>query len=169
VDDSSLPFHPPKSPLKAATLREAPGFPDNLDYSMAQSAESQSTISVETVQPTENLSRDVLVPQIPDPTNSENQPNPTQRRRANIQFVTLCWTLFLAGWNDGTTGPLLPRIQKVYEVCVVSTYSCLCQDHYRLISLSYLYSLCLRASFVTALFSHPAFLTVLGLSDRSTL
>ncbi|KAI6019817.1 MFS general substrate transporter [Pisolithus orientalis] len=39
-----------------------------------------------------------------------------QRRRAHIQFATLCWTLYLAGWNDGTTGPLLPRIQRVYNI-----------------------------------------------------
>jgi hypothetical protein len=35
---------------------------------------------------------------------------------ANIQFAALCWCLFLGGWNDGTTGPLLPRIQKFYGV-----------------------------------------------------
>ena len=45
---------------------------------------------------------------------------PTTRRRARIQFITLCCTLFLAGWNDGTTGPLLPRIQSVYHVRVLS-------------------------------------------------
>lgn len=39
-----------------------------------------------------------------------------QRLRARIQFATLCWTFYLAGWNDGTTGPLLPRIQRVYGV-----------------------------------------------------
>jgi len=39
-----------------------------------------------------------------------------QKNRARVQFLALCWTLFLAGWNDGTTGPLLPRIQLVYEV-----------------------------------------------------
>ncbi|RPD61411.1 MFS general substrate transporter [Lentinus tigrinus ALCF2SS1-6] len=38
------------------------------------------------------------------------------RLKARIQFATLCWTLFLAGWNDGTTGPLLQRIQNVYHV-----------------------------------------------------
>ncbi|KAI0819203.1 MFS general substrate transporter [Trametes gibbosa] len=38
------------------------------------------------------------------------------RRLARFQFATLCWTLFLAGWNDGTTGPLLPRMQSVYHV-----------------------------------------------------
>lgn len=42
-----------------------------------------------------------------------------QRLRARIQFATLCWTLYLAGWNDGSTGPLLPRIQKVYNVGVL--------------------------------------------------
>ncbi|KAH9852210.1 MFS general substrate transporter [Lenzites betulinus] len=41
---------------------------------------------------------------------------PAMRRKANIQFATLCWSLFMAGWNDGTTGPLLPRIQSVYHV-----------------------------------------------------
>ncbi|TFY63546.1 hypothetical protein EVG20_g6271 [Dentipellis fragilis] len=35
---------------------------------------------------------------------------------ANVQFAALCWTQFLAGWNDGSTGPLLPRIQVVYNV-----------------------------------------------------
>src|ERR1700683_2146278 len=38
------------------------------------------------------------------------------RVRANIQFISLCYSLFLVGWNDGTTGPLLPRIQEVYHV-----------------------------------------------------
>ena len=41
---------------------------------------------------------------------------PLPKRMARIQFITLCWTLFLGGWNDGSTGPLLPRIQEVYHV-----------------------------------------------------
>ncbi|KAG1745200.1 MFS general substrate transporter [Suillus lakei] len=40
----------------------------------------------------------------------------TQRTREKIQFVTLCWFIYLEGWNDGSNGPLLPRIQKVYGV-----------------------------------------------------
>ncbi|KZP08220.1 MFS general substrate transporter [Athelia psychrophila] len=39
-----------------------------------------------------------------------------QKRWTNVQFASLCFSLFLAGWNDGTTGPLLPRIQEVYHV-----------------------------------------------------
>lgn len=36
--------------------------------------------------------------------------------KTNLHFATLCWCLFLAGWNDGTIGPLLPRVQGVYDV-----------------------------------------------------
>lgn len=40
------------------------------------------------------------------------------KRKSRIRFATLCWSMCLAGWNDGTTGPLLPRIQSVYHVGV---------------------------------------------------
>ena len=40
----------------------------------------------------------------------------TQKIRARIQFTALCWSLFLLGWNDGSTGPLLIRIKEVYHV-----------------------------------------------------
>ncbi|KAG8988595.1 hypothetical protein FRB90_002664 [Tulasnella sp. 427] len=33
-----------------------------------------------------------------------------------IYIVTLCWGALLCGWNDGTIGPLLPRIQDHYHV-----------------------------------------------------
>jgi hypothetical protein len=46
-------------------------------------------------------------------------PSKDSKRIANIQFVALCLTLFVVGWNDGTTGPLLPRIQAVYHVRLV--------------------------------------------------
>lgn len=39
-----------------------------------------------------------------------------QKLLGHVQFATLCGSLFLAGWNDGSSGPLLPRIQKVYNV-----------------------------------------------------
>lgn len=38
------------------------------------------------------------------------------RWKARLQFFSVCFCLFVAGWNDGTTGPLLPRIQQVYHV-----------------------------------------------------
>ncbi|KEP54263.1 MFS general substrate transporter [Rhizoctonia solani 123E] len=33
-----------------------------------------------------------------------------------ISIMACCWCLFLAGWNDATTGPLLPTIQTHYGV-----------------------------------------------------
>ncbi|KIJ70596.1 hypothetical protein HYDPIDRAFT_23688 [Hydnomerulius pinastri MD-312] len=62
-------------------------------------------------------------------TSSENQASPddcapdvprtksrTQKRREQVQFLALCYFLYLEGWNDGSNGPLLPRIQQVYGV-----------------------------------------------------
>ncbi len=51
--------------------------------------------------------------------------NKIPRWTAHIQFATMCWTLFLAGWNDGTTGPLLPRIQSNYHVSMQIISVCL--------------------------------------------
>ncbi|KAI9438606.1 MFS general substrate transporter [Lactarius indigo] len=45
-----------------------------------------------------------------------SEPNKSAEQRAKIQFFSLCWTLFLIGWSDSSTGPLLPRIQSVYDV-----------------------------------------------------
>ncbi|KAF9023671.1 MFS general substrate transporter [Hymenopellis radicata] len=32
-----------------------------------------------------------------------------------VHLGALCWALFLEGWNDGTTGPLIPRIRELYH------------------------------------------------------
>ena len=48
---------------------------------------------------------------------------PRMRTRARIQFAACCGCLFMSGWNDGTTGSLLPRIQTVYGVSVDSVVS----------------------------------------------
>ena len=52
----------------------------------------------------------------PPPASAVTASTTAMRRKARIQFAALCWTLFLAGWNDGTPGPMLPRIQSVYHV-----------------------------------------------------
>ncbi|EAU89256.1 hypothetical protein CC1G_03521 [Coprinopsis cinerea okayama7 len=46
----------------------------------------------------------------------EDNRTPAQKRAGRIQFYTLLWCLFIMGWNDGTTGPLLPRIREVYNL-----------------------------------------------------
>lgn len=38
------------------------------------------------------------------------------RRHGRIHFAALCYSSFLNGWNDGSTGPLLPRIEQNYHV-----------------------------------------------------
>ena len=54
----------------------------------------------------------------PDPLIQHNAKVPTTKeaRTARAQFLALCWSLFMIGWTDGSTGPLLPRIQKFYDV-----------------------------------------------------
>ena len=53
-----------------------------------------------------------------DPLIQRDEKGPTKKeaRMARAQFLTLCWALFVIGWTDGSTGPLLPRIQSVYDV-----------------------------------------------------
>jgi hypothetical protein len=41
---------------------------------------------------------------------------PEMRKREKWVIAAMCAALFLAGWNDGTLGPILPRIQEVYDV-----------------------------------------------------
>jgi hypothetical protein len=43
-------------------------------------------------------------------------PTRNEARTARVQFLALCWSLFLMGWIDGSPGPLLPSIQASYEV-----------------------------------------------------
>ena len=52
------------------------------------------------------------------PTNRDREQSvsPNARKRLEVQYACLCFALFLAGWNDGTNGPLLPRIQRYYNV-----------------------------------------------------
>lgn len=41
-----------------------------------------------------------------------------QKRKENWHFFSVCFVLFLAGWDGGTLGPLILRIQTYYNVCV---------------------------------------------------
>ncbi|KAJ8078960.1 hypothetical protein PM082_013244 [Marasmius tenuissimus] len=62
----------------------------------------------------------VLVPELGLSPGNEPRPveKPTHAQviQGRLQLAALFWTMFLAGWNDGSTGPLLPRIQAVYHV-----------------------------------------------------
>ena len=53
-----------------------------------------------------------------DPIIQRDEKGPTikEKREARAQFLALCWALCVVGWTDGSTGPLLPRIQVLYNV-----------------------------------------------------
>ncbi|KAF9528651.1 MFS general substrate transporter [Crepidotus variabilis] len=81
---------------------------------------------------TANGSKEQVTQSNNDCSGSPATPGVTKKQKilAHVQFLTLCWTLFLAGWNDGTTGPLIPRIQKVYNigfaiVSLIFVFACL--------------------------------------------
>jgi hypothetical protein len=38
------------------------------------------------------------------------------RRKAAVQYAAACFALFMSGWNDGSTGPLMPTVQAFYHV-----------------------------------------------------
>lgn len=46
--------------------------------------------------------------------------SPAQKARhrwnGRQHFFALCYCIFLEGWNDGSTGPLLPTVQRYYNV-----------------------------------------------------
>ena len=100
VEMTSIRARSPHPPGEATT---PPILTDNEEKSVRKSLEIVNGDS-ESIQP------------IDIPATAVSASTPAMRRKARIQFITLCWTLFLAGWNDGTTGPLLPRIQIVYHV-----------------------------------------------------
>ncbi|KIY71830.1 MFS general substrate transporter [Cylindrobasidium torrendii FP15055 ss-10] len=41
---------------------------------------------------------------------------PAHRSLSFLQFSAVCWVKMLGGWNDGTSGPLIPRLQEHYHV-----------------------------------------------------
>lgn len=68
---------------------------------------------------------------------SEFRLTPTENRTEWIQTLTLCYSLFVVGWNDGSTGPLIPTYQRIYGV------------GYTIVSLLFIFN-CLVSSEVTA-------------------
>lgn len=45
---------------------------------------------------------------------------PAMKSAARWQMFAVCFSLFLAGWDGGTMGPLLPKIQSFYHVIFLS-------------------------------------------------
>ena len=47
-------------------------------------------------------------------------PSKQEANVARAQFLAICWSMFVAGWTNSSTGPLLPRIQLFYDVSSLS-------------------------------------------------
>lgn len=90
--------HPPEPSTPPRTSREDP-----IGIEMVEMGES---VSEKQATATPTLATSEL---------SQDKPR-SIKSKANIQFATMCGALFLAGWNDGSTGPLLPRMQSNYHV-----------------------------------------------------
>lgn len=48
-----------------------------------------------------------------------SEPPVDTKKMAQVQlvaFTALSWAMFMQGWNDGTYGPLLPAMQRHYNV-----------------------------------------------------
>ena len=54
-----------------------------------------------------------------DITSSRNKAERLARIKRQIQFLTMCLCFVQEGWNDGSTGPLLPRMQSYYRVRLI--------------------------------------------------
>ena len=112
------------------TKNSRAGFPIfHIQNAMAQEVLSHRKVIVEDpiemtdlsgshVGPARSL--EATVKTCPQDVGEESKDTRTKKQKATerVQFAAVCWCLFLAGWNDGTTGPLLPRIQEVYHVCL---------------------------------------------------
>lgn len=72
-------------------------------------------------------------------------------RREYVQLAALYWTMFMAGWNDGSAGPMLPRMETVYNVSVSTLVWRVYTDSCRLIIRSYLSSSCSPVWYVRVL------------------
>ncbi|KAJ6627841.1 major facilitator superfamily domain-containing protein [Mycena sp. CBHHK59/15] len=64
----------------------------------------------------DSVPKNDILPPHSDPTPSALPHLKQHVLRERLQLCALYWCMFLAGWNDGTAGPLIPRIQRVYHV-----------------------------------------------------
>lgn len=107
----SLPEGPPTPPLQghssgtAFTPDPSVIWPSSGDIELASGLPSTTASSVRLEDDT-NSTAPVLSP----------AQKSRHRWKGRQHFVALCYCILLEGWNDGTTGPLLPTIQRYYNV-----------------------------------------------------
>ena len=94
-----------------------------------------------------------IVPTLPNREVDTRAVTSAMRRKAWVQFAALCWSIFICGWNDDTTGPLIPRLQEVYRV------SDSCYHHRGKLRPNWLYHRCRIVSFLSFLWLDVSYVT----------
>lgn len=74
------------------------GFSSNIMSPLAEIEMETITPKVNAPEPEQALS---------PPLETHREKSSSEKLRSHVQFVVLCWTLFLAGWNDGFGSILL--------------------------------------------------------------
>ncbi|KAI0767106.1 MFS general substrate transporter [Fomes fomentarius] len=100
-------------------VSRVPRLPDEEDVTVRRDAPKVQTHT--TVHPTadseandaELLSRMGTVSSV---TAAQVRRSRAMRMKGHLMYGSLLGSMFLSGWNDATTGPLLPRIQFVYHI-----------------------------------------------------
>ncbi len=94
----------------AGTEKSSSMLPVDIEGSVSPDA-----ISEKSLPDTRQIGKGSLI-EVSSASSTTDPRTPRQKHISLLQFVALCWPLALNGWNDGSTGALLPRIQTVYEV-----------------------------------------------------
>ncbi|KAI0760124.1 MFS general substrate transporter [Fomes fomentarius] len=88
------------------TFREEITFPPkNDDVEIAPSFPSSLAPSIRADEDTDSVAPAISAAQ-----------KAVHRRKTWVNFATLCFCVSMNGWNDGTTGPLLPKMQSYYNI-----------------------------------------------------
>ncbi|KAH9947553.1 major facilitator superfamily domain-containing protein [Amylocystis lapponica] len=95
-----------RSDLTKSPVRKSGAPPSE---SISQYPPSVHVLEADTRVPAETADADVTVE-----TTVSDGVKKAQHRRSIIQLSALYFSYFLQGWNDGSTGPLLPTIQRHY-------------------------------------------------------
>lgn len=102
------------SELPVVTTEEVPvssKYPDPESYELATRTNSRIVSIVSTAPSETPIVRD----------------EKAERRTEYLCLLALLWPLFVEGWNDGTSGPLIPAMQRHYNVRhrLATSISCL--------------------------------------------
>ena len=93
------------------SVKPVPYFYEGLIYSFESSC-SQSTPG-KMIDDHEQATQNELDPFIQ---HEVKVPTKQEANVARAQFLALCWGMFVMGWTNSSTGPLLLRIQTFYDV-----------------------------------------------------